>query len=257
MLCNKVLKLLSGFYDDALDSDTSFQISQHLDQCKGCRKELDSISSLHGTLRSLTPVPTPQYLFHLIQLRIADKRQDSWRTRMKDALELCWSRIRTTEGMWYWTRALGTITAVAFFCLINVVTPYYMEVNSPRTERVTLAPYGEQVIYNIVGKLGMLPAEASKRQVSKNNPAISDRYLLNFGQCVAHTGEDDTLTVVTAVDPNGIAKIQDVLVYPSDQTLLSSFSKMIATVPFRPGSINGKAVPSQMVLTFNRISVSD
>jgi hypothetical protein len=258
MLCTRVCELLSEFYDGVLDSGASFEVFQHVNQCESCRKELESLSALHRRLRSLAKVHPPNHLLHRIQLRLAGMRVDPWPMRLKGALERRWSLIRTTEGQWYWTRAMGTIIAAAFFCLINIFTPFYMEVNSSRTERVILSWYGQQVIFDVIGKLGMLPEQSQKNQTSKNSPGINDRYLLDFGQYVANSGENDTLTVVTSIDPNGIAKIEDVLVYPADRTLLGNFNKMITTVPFRPARMkNGQAVPSQLIFKFYRISVSD
>jgi hypothetical protein len=259
MFCEGVLKRLSEFYDGVLDSDTSFRVSQHLDQCKNCRKEMDTLSDLHGKLRSLTSVPAPEYLFHLIQLRITRQKQESWRTRVKDALEFRWSRIRTTEGMWYWTRAMGTIMAGVFFCLISsAITTYYVEGTLQESDRATLSlAYRQQVVTSVVRALGMLPAHAAKRQFSHNDPAINDLYLLYFGESVAHAGEEDTLSILTAVDPSGTATVQDVLEYPADRTLLSSFNEMITAARFRPAISNGQAVHSHLVFTYNRIFVYD
>ena len=48
MLCKKVSKLLSEFFDGVLDADMSARVSQHLKRCEKCRKELDIFSILHG-----------------------------------------------------------------------------------------------------------------------------------------------------------------------------------------------------------------
>ncbi|MGD0309004.1 MAG: hypothetical protein ABSC02_06910, partial [Acidobacteriota bacterium] len=59
------------------------------------------------------------------------------------------------------------------------------------------------------------------------------------------------------VDRSGAAKIQDILEYPVDESLLSAFAEMIMSANWRPASRNGRAVDSQLVLTFSRVYVSN
>jgi hypothetical protein len=260
MLCKKVLPLLSEFFDEALDADTSVQVSQHLNQCLRCRKEFNSLSALHNRLRSLNKVEAPEYLHNLVRHRLANMQRDTWRLRLRNALELRWSKIRTTEGIWYLTRALGTVMTSVFFFLISgaAISPLYVEVNAPpTTRRALINPYGQQVGQNVLMKLGMLPAQAPKMRVVKSDPAINDLYFLNFAQSISQAGKDDTLSVLTVVDPSGAAKIQNVLEYPNDHDLLRNFNEMISSATCRPASENGEPVPSHLVLMFSKISVYD
>ena len=57
MLCEKVIPLLSEYFDEVLDAETAIQVSQHLDQCVRCRKELSELSAVHDRLRSLKRRP--------------------------------------------------------------------------------------------------------------------------------------------------------------------------------------------------------
>jgi hypothetical protein len=191
----------------------------------------------------------------LVRLRIAQESADVWHKRLRLWLELCWSRIRTTEGMWYWTRALGTVLTSICFLLIN---PIYFDVNQP-PDRAMLPPaaYTQQVGINVLQKLGMMPAEENKGPQIRIKPAMNDAYFVDFAQNMVGSGDDDTLSVMTVVDSNGAAKIKDVLQYPADRRLLSNFNQMISSARCRPASQNGKAVDSHLVLTFSRISVWD
>jgi hypothetical protein len=259
MSCKNVLPLLSEYFDEVLDADTAVQVSQHLDQCMRCREELKDLSTLHGRLRSLSRVEVPEYLGRFLQHRLDHKHQDSWRMRLHNEMARRWSRIRTTEGMWYATRAMGTVLASVFFFLIsNAISPLVLEVNAPVTERAALTPaYTQQVGQNVLIKLGMLPAEAAVGYTVRSKPAINDLYFLNFGQSIPQAGKDDAFSVVTVVESSGAAKIQNVLEYPDDQNLLSDFNEMISSVRCRPASENGRAVPSHLVLMFSKISVYD
>jgi hypothetical protein len=261
MSCEQVLRQLSEFFDEVLDPDTSIQISQHLGRCAKCRGELDRLSEVHQDLRSLRKIQAPEYLEHLIKLRLA-YREAPWRIRVKNELQRSWSRIRHTEGLWYWTRALGAVMTSVFFFLISFsITPFYLDVSPPYREQSTLTErnwgqpaFRQQVGNGVLKKLGMLQLQP---QQTKTTPAINDEYLFNFGQSVSRGGDNDNFSVVTVVDQSGSAKIQDVLQYPTDRTLLNSFNEMISTARCRPASQNGKAVPSHLVLMFSKISVYD
>jgi hypothetical protein len=252
MLCKQVVPLLSEFFDEVLDAETAVQVSQHLGQCIQCRREFDSLSALHDKLKSLERVQAPEYLRRLIQHRLTTMHQDSWRLRLQNALQLRWSRIRTTEGMWYLTRALGAVMTSMFFFLISGTIPrFYLEAVAPIIERAPTPASGQQVGQNA------LPSQVPKRHILRSEPDINDLYFLNFGQSIPQMGKDDTFSVVTVVDRSGAAKIQNVLQYPDDRNLLSNFNEMISSVRCRPASENGQAVPSHLVLMFSKISVYD
>jgi hypothetical protein len=70
-------------------------------------------------------------------------------------------------------------------------------------------------------------------------------------------GVDDSFTVSAVVDRSGTAKIQNVLEYPADSTLLDSFNDMLTTARCRPARQNGRAVESHLVLSFSMVSVYD
>ncbi len=254
MLCKRVMQHLSEYFDEVLDSDAAVEVSQHLRQCVACRKQYKSLVAVHSRLRSLERFQAPEYLEALVRLRIARAIEDSWHKRLREWLELCWSRIRTTETMWYWTRALGTVLTSICFLLIN---PLYFDVNQLPERPLRATPYTQQVSINVLQRLGLAPADESKAPPVKVKPAINEAYLYNFATTMPDSAKDDTLSVMAAVDSNGAAQIKNVLQYPTDRNLLSNFNQMISSARYRPASQNGKAVDSHIVLTFSRISVWD
>jgi hypothetical protein len=263
MVCKKILPLLSEFHDEELDAETTVLVSQHMNQCAQCRAEYDKISVIKSKLQSLRGVQAPEYLHSLVQHRIAEMRQNTWRKTLRYELERRWSLIRTTERVWYITRALGTVmTAIIFFVISSTaISPLCLEVNAKADEREGLTfAYGKQVSRNVLANLGMHSSQLPQQQpiiVSRNNPAINDLYYVIFEEGNASTEEEDTLTVVAAVDPSGMAKIQNVIEYPTDKNTLIKFNEMISSAKYRPASQNGKAVASYIVMTYSTVSVSD
>ncbi len=256
MNCERVLNRLSEFLDEVLDRAGMIQVTQHLGQCAHCRREYERLTLLRKKLSSLGTVRAPDYLQHLVELRLSNEKENTMRARLRDALERRWSIIRTTEGMWYLTRILGTVmTSVFFVMIVASVNPAYLDQS---LEGGPLPPvWRQQLPSSVLGKLGILPPEAQKRPISSSEPMINELYLVNFSQTLSREGEDDTLSVVAVVDRSGAAKIQNVLEYPSDRELLSSFNNMLTSARCRPASQNGRAVDSHLVLTFSKVSVYD
>jgi anti-sigma factor (TIGR02949 family) len=252
MLCSKVLKRLSEYLDEVLDNRTAVQLAQHLNQCESCRNEYERLSSLKRELKSLArTVQAPDYLRDLIQVRLAAGRQDPLHMRIRNVLERRWSIIRTTDGIWYLTRVLGTVmTSFLIFLISSAITP--LDVNAHSTNLEPFSPaYRQQVGINVLRRLGMQQFELQ----ANRKAAINNQYFLNFGQSVPpSTTKDFNLSVVTVVDRSGTAKVQDVIEYP-DREILSSFNEIIETARCRPASKNGLAVTSHMVLMFSKISV--
>lgn len=260
MLCKNVLPLLSAYFDEALDSDTTVQVSQHLDRCLSCRREYKSISELHDTLKSLGKIHAPEYLNKLVQHRVSALQRDSWRVRLQNYLELRWSRFRTIDRTWYATRALGTVMACVLFIAVASSMAPFLSINASNPGQGKLVPtdYSSQVVLSVLSMFGLFPdqniADAPEWE-TKSDAAMNDEYLYHYGQSVSPEGDDDSFMVLADVDENGEAKIRSVPEYPEDSSLLNSFHEMILAAKCRPATRNGKTVPSNLIFLFNKVSV--
>jgi hypothetical protein len=253
MLCKEVVPLLSEYFDEVLDRENAVQVSQHLGQCISCRKELNSYAALHNRLRSLSQVQAPEYLRRLVQRRISG---ESWRVRVKNELARYWSIIRTTEGMWYVTRAMGTVvTSVLFLLTFRGIFPFY-DVNAQAEENRKLLPaYSQEVVKHVQSRLGMLPPR--NMYTHKSDPAINYQYLDTVGRSISENADDYDFSVLMYVDRSGQAKGQTVVEHPSADSFLTDFNKVVSSSRFVPAKKNGEAVPSHVVLMFSKISVWD
>lgn len=256
MLCEKVLPLLSEYFDEVLDAETAIQVSQHLDHCAQCRKELSGISAVHDKLASLNGIRAPEYLHDLVKHQVANYSKSNWRVQLREALERQWSLIRTIDGTWYANRILGTMmTAMMVVLIANGINPVTVEATAPRSDRiVNPTDYSKKVFRNVQAKFGRPPAKVPPgRDVQLS--AIHYRYLDELGKSNPQYAEDDTLSVVATIDPVGIPKMQTVLESPSDQNLLRSVNEVISSARCRPASKNGQAVASYLVLIVSRVYV--
>jgi len=259
MGCDRVLKLLSLLVDEVLDAEGAKGVAEHLEECSGCRKELARLAKLRRVLGSLGTVQAPDYLHHLVKLRIASATEKRWTASLREELEYRWSQIRTTGSLWYMTRLMGTLaTCILFIAITAAIKPIYFDLSSHESDRTWMSPLlAQQLKLGVLGKLGMTPLEAQKRPISPSEPQINDLCLLNFAQSASRAGKDDTLSVYASVDRTGSAKIQGILEHPADSALLDDFNSMIQSTRCRPASQNGKAVDSHLVLSFTKVTVYD
>jgi hypothetical protein len=254
MRCEKVLGHLSMFLDDMLDDQLANKVSTHLRDCPGCRQELSKLKNLQAEMRRLEPVQAPEYLQDLVAHQIQLARSQSWQSDLRSGLEYWWSRVRTTEGRWYLTRLSGAmVTVILFIAISAAMNPIYLGLDPSYYARGdSQAP--QLLAVNMQRVFGS-PLEAQKRPIRSSEPKINDEYLANFAQRAARTANYDTVSVVTMIDRTGAARVQDVLEYPVDDSLLSDFTEMINSAGWRPASQNGHAVNSPLVLTFTKIYV--
>jgi hypothetical protein len=217
MRCKNVSSQLSSYLDEMLDTTTTLQISEHLKSCESCRLDHRRLTLLREKLRGLDRLEAPPYLRHLVQLRVESAEQENWRVSLRNALEYRWSKIRSTERMWFLARIAGLVATCVFFLVISAaMNPMSIQFRSPGYERSGGAVnVGMQLSMSVLKNLGLMPLEAQRRPISPSEPRINDLYLLNFGQSALMTeSRDDTFSVVTMVDRSGAAKIQGVLEYP-------------------------------------------
>lgn len=260
MRCEKVLGNLSLFLDGMLEDEPSARVVQHLRDCSECNREFARLRRLQDGLRKLQPVQTPAFLRDLVEIKIRAACRDSWRSVLRSAFEYRWSKIRTTEGMWYLTRLSGVMaTVVMFIAICASVSPMNLEFVDQLSARGAMSQTqrSQQLGIAVLGNLGITSMQAQKIPISPSGPKINDLNMVNFGQSAPGTAQDDTVSVVAMVDRSGAAKIQDILEYPVDESLLSAFAEMIMSANWRPASRNGRAVDSQLVLTFSRVYVSN
>ena len=263
MECKTIISLLSEYIDGVLDAALTAQVSQHLHQCLRCRKEFKSLSAIRTRLAALKRAEAPEYLGDLVQLRIADMHKNRWHVQLRNALEVRWSKIRTTERIWYMTRAAGTImTAVLFFLIPYSIDPLIIGADDSNMERTSYTMNEKkQVALNLYRNLGLLSPEAQKG-ISRGRqtlvkPAINNQYVSHFGESISQDGGDYDFSVMMSIDRSGRAEAESVIEHPYAQNFLENFNKVLSPAIFAPGRKNGKLVDSRMIMIFSKVSVSD
>ena len=263
MLCKKVSKLLSEFFDGVLDADMSVRISQHLKQCENCSVELDRLSVLHRKLNSIDKIPAPDYLYHMVQVRLANKKKSTWYDRMKDALALHWSRIRTTEVQFFWTRPLGTLMATLCFCFISLSIDPFNPGNTAAMDG--RSNFSQEYQQEFIGSFRSYFHRPSLEQIIKDDqigPAMDMQSLISFGERFRESvsdKKDNDFKLVTKVDSSGTANTISWVSpeVPVGRDLLPVLNQVIEEARYRPARKKGRSVSSWLVVIFNGITVYD
>ncbi len=258
MKCEKVLSHLSLFLDGMLEDKYVSDVSRHLRTCADCGSEFAKLKILTNSLKDLPAVEAPDYLRSLVGVKINNASKETWRSSMRSALEYWWSRIRTTEGVWYWTRLTGvTATCILFLAIFSGMNPLDLGFGGQAAVQGDMER-PQQLGMGVLKNVGMAPVEYQMRHISRpSEPKINDLYMVRLGETAIRNPHDDTVSGVVAVDRKGAARVQGILEYPVDESLLSDFTDMIMSANWRPASRNGRAVDSQLVFTFSKVCVSN
>lgn len=256
MLCNKVRKRLSEYFDGVLDAETSFEISRHLKECATCSDELDELHVLREELQSTEKIPAPEYLYNLVRTRLDDHAKNTWLRRIKEAVEFRWSRIRTTGIQFYWTKAVGTAMAAFCFAFVsNCLDPFYPPgYVPPLSGQYMPQEYSEQIVSAISKTFGGTPIEQHRKN-EHQYPAIHDLNFNGFWDSIPQITDGGDLAVAARVDPSGEVKFEYVLEYPQDNHLLDIFIDTVTSARGRPGSVKGRTVSLPTVFNASWITV--
>ena len=81
MNCDKIIKLLNPYIDQALDAESTQNVEEHLKSCPTCQDEYLRLKEMVASLNLLPQVSTPQNLTQNIMTKISQEEiqiQSSW-----------------------------------------------------------------------------------------------------------------------------------------------------------------------------------
>ena len=86
MNCNKIIKLLNPYIDQALDAESTQTVEEHLKSCPTCREEYLKLKQVVSALNSISPQPAPADFTQNLMAKISQEEiqiQSSWIDRLK------------------------------------------------------------------------------------------------------------------------------------------------------------------------------
>jgi len=73
MVCDEIREHLSEYLDGVLPPETKTRLDDHLSECAGCRKELESLKAVVRELNSLQPVDPPEDFLEQIHGKVSGR----------------------------------------------------------------------------------------------------------------------------------------------------------------------------------------
>ncbi|MDR3793814.1 MAG: zf-HC2 domain-containing protein [Terracidiphilus sp.] len=221
--CNAVRARFTEYLDGRLNGREMQRIAAHLETCRECAREWNSLKETQSLLAGLGPSPVPEDLLLRIRVAISQERARS-RESIWDKWALSW---KNTVGPFIWQAAAGFCSAVLLLGTVTVL-------------------------------VGMFTPQAV--QASKDEPlgSATPARLMYLSTGV---GEGDIGAVagpvVVEVYINGSGQMYDYRIVsgPTDATTRSQVENLLLLSRFEPARFFGQPVRGLAVVSFSGISV--
>jgi anti-sigma factor RsiW len=221
-LCRKVQSSFSAYLDGAVSGRQMQRIAQHLEGCSGCTQEFSALRAMQRSLATLGPAKAPADLGLRLRLAISHeqvRRTSNWR----DSLSLKWE---------------------------NTVRPMLVQVSAGFVGAVLL-----------VGSIGLLLGiVAAPEPVMANDEPLgamtAPHYLYSTASPADIVSDHGSLIVVEAfINDQGRVYDYNIVSGPEDAAVRNQIADHLLMSIYKPASVFGVPVRSQVVLTFSGISV--
>lgn len=222
--CSEMRAVFTEYLDGRLSGREMQQIGAHLDACRACTQEWDSLRQAQMSLAELGPAPAPEDLLLRIRVAVSQERARSRRNRF-EGLELAW---RNTIGPFLLQASAGFASAVLLLGTVVVLVTMF--------------------------------AQPEKVQASQDDPlgdATAPRllYLPTAVQSDEIGASSSTVVVEAYVNPEGQVYDYRILSGPTDAMTRSEVENMLLFSVFEPAKYFGQPVRGLAVLSFGGVAV--
>jgi hypothetical protein len=222
--CNKVQAGFTEYLDGRLNGREMQEINAHLEDCRACAREWNSLHSVQASLAALGPVPEPADLPLRIRVAVSQERARSHRSVFA-AWELAW---KNTVGPFLLQAGAGFASAVL---LLGTVTLLITMLAKPEIAQATPdEPLGNATAPHL---LYFSNAPGTNQMGAINGPVVVEAYV------------------------NGEGEVYDfrILSGPVDATTQSQVENLLLFSRFEPARFFGQPVRGLAVLSFSGVSV--
>ena len=222
--CSAIQKKFTEYLDDRLNGREMQRIAAHLESCRECAREWESLRHAQASLAALGPVPEPEDLLLRIQVAVSQERARSRQSPFQ-GWYLVW---RNTVGPFLLQASAGFASAVLLMGTVIVLATMFT-----RPEM----------------------AQASKDEPLGNATAPRLLYLssgVGYNEIGAVSGP-----VVVEAYINGAGRVYDYRIVsgPTDEATRSQIENLLLFSVFEPARFFGQPVRGLAVLSFSGVSV--
>jgi hypothetical protein len=222
--CYQVQSNLTEYLDGRLTGREMQEIGAHLDDCRLCACEWNSMRELQDALAGLGPVEEPANLPLRIRVRVSQERARSRRS-IFTGLNLAW---KNTVGPFVLQAGAGLASAVVLLGTIVFLVTMFAQ---PETAQATTdEPLGDATAPHL---LYFSNAQGGDESGAINGPVVVEAY----------------------IDDSGKVYDYRILSGPTDATTRSQVENLLLFSHFAPARFFGQPVRGLAVLSFSGVSV--
>lgn len=223
--CNAVQASFSEYLDGRLNGREMQRIAAHLDGCRACAREWESLRRAQLSLAELGPVPEPEDLLLRIRVALSQERARSRRS-LFHGWGVAW---KNTVGPFLLQASAGFASAVLLLGTVTVLVTMFTQ---PQIAQVTKqdAPLGEATAPRLL-------------------------YLSSVAGSDGISGASSPVVVEAYVNDQGEVYDYRIVSGPTDAATRSQIENLLLFSVFAPARLLGQPVSGLAVLSFSDISV--
>jgi len=130
--CNEVRDGLTEYLDGRLTGREMQEIDAHLQECRGCAREWNSMRQLQASLAELGPAPEPANLALRIRVAVSQERARDRRS-IFTAWELAW---KNTVGPFLLQAGAGFASAVLLLGTVVLLVTVFAQPETAQVRRI-------------------------------------------------------------------------------------------------------------------------
>lgn len=222
--CEAMQGRFSEYLDGCLNGHQMREIAAHLEGCRACTEEWDSLREAHMSLAELGPVPEPKDLLLRIRVAVSQERARS-RQSIFHAWNLAW---KNTVGPFLLQASAGFASAVLLLGTVIVLVTMFTQ---PETAQAnTDEPLGNPTAPRLV----RFSSGVGGNDIGAvSGPVIVEAYVNDEGHVYDYR----------------------ILSGPNDMETRSQVENLLLLSVFEPARFFGQPVRGQAVLSFSGVSV--
>ncbi|PYP86835.1 MAG: hypothetical protein DMF61_11550 [Blastocatellia bacterium AA13] len=251
MKCKEFEVIASTCFDGEADEHETASYRAHLDECVICRGVQHQIKSTSQVLKNLKPVEVPMELHGYImsEARLESSGEAALGQRLLKILLSFNPRLVS-----YGAGALASLMMFSITLAGFRPFPIVSRVLEPLAEVVQIVR-GSDNEYHAYNNLPVDPEGSTDNhfyELPRVNPQSS---LVSFSHIAYQKPGEEGAAALVEIQPDGTARIVQVLEHPHDPALLRTLSWSLSKRPFQPAIIEGKPVLTRIVMVVEKVDV--
>ncbi len=252
MNCTNFELTASAYLDRQLNPQEEAEYRHHLSHCSACREVVTETQAVSFGLRNLRQPETPREL-HSYILNAVERRATERYAFHKILFD--WLLRLNPLPVSY---GAGVIASAALFLVMlsgfkPIPIPAVGTIEATFVSAIS-GSYVEYASYNDVP--ATTNQEANSERYYQLPRVLDNSSLVGFGNTVHQDIGTQPMAALIEVEPDGSAKLVDMLNEPKDSALIEQFWWSLGERTFEPARVHGQPVTTKIVFVFERVDVT-